>query len=354
MAPLTSLDFSGLQDFQTAEQMELLNTADSLRAYGLGELTELPQLIVCGDQSSGKSSVLEAISGIPFPKQDVLCTRFATEVILRRGQKESISVSIVPADDRSSMGEARLRQFQHDLVARDDFPALFEEAKSIMGLSGRKSFSKDVLRVEFCGPNQPQLTLVDLPGLIHSETESQNSNDIGLVADLVTQYITNRRSVILAIISAKNDASNQIILNRAREVDPHGVRTLGIITKPDTLIENSQSEKAFLDLARNQVVKFQLGWHVVMNLDSGKANSTWKNRDEQEELYFKNSNFRNLPSHSVGISTLRTRLSKILFNQIRIELPRVAKDIEDRINATTAELGKLGPSRVKFEDQRNP
>jgi hypothetical protein len=179
MATPTSLDFPGLQAFRTAEKMELLNVVDSLRAHGLGELTELPQLIVCGDQSSGKSSVLEAISGIPFPKQDILYTRFATEVILRRGQKENISVSIVPADDQTPTDKARLRQFKHDLMMRDDFPGLFEEAKGAMGLSGQKSLSKNVLRVEFCGPTQPQLTLVDLPGLIHSETESQNSNGIG-------------------------------------------------------------------------------------------------------------------------------------------------------------------------------
>jgi GTP-binding protein EngB required for normal cell division len=352
MAGLTNLDFPGLQAFQTAEQMELLDVVDSLRAHGLGELTELPQLIVCGDQSSGKSSVLEAISGIPFPKQDLLCTRFATEVILRRAPKEKIFVSIVPADGRTAKDKERLLQFQHDLVTRDDFPSLFEEAKNVMGLSSGKSFSEDVLRVEFCGPAQPQLTLVDLPGLIHAETESQTADDIELVANLVKHYIENSRSIILAIISAKNDASNQIILSRARKADPQSVRTLGIITKPDTLIEDSQSEKAFLNLARNQNVKFHLGWHVVMNLDSGKASAAQENRDEQEALYFQKSNFRSLPSHTFGIVSLRTRLSKILFNQIRVELPRVVKDIEDRITSSISDRDKLGPSRATVEEQR--
>ena len=69
---------------QTAEHEELLNIIDTLRSQGVSYHVELPQIIVVGDQSSGKSSVLEAISGLRFPTKDILCTRFATELILRR------------------------------------------------------------------------------------------------------------------------------------------------------------------------------------------------------------------------------------------------------------------------------
>lgn len=84
-----------MASLRTAEQIELLDLVDSLRAEGLSEFTALPQLIVCGDQSSGKSSLLEAISGVPFPRKDNLCTRFATEVILRRASDSEIRVSLV-------------------------------------------------------------------------------------------------------------------------------------------------------------------------------------------------------------------------------------------------------------------
>ncbi len=84
-----------LDGLRTAEQLQLLDLVDSLRAEGLGEFTALPQLIVCGDQSSGKSSLLEAISGVPFPRKDNLCTRFATKVILRRASNSEIKVSLV-------------------------------------------------------------------------------------------------------------------------------------------------------------------------------------------------------------------------------------------------------------------
>ena len=311
MASPLSLELPSLRGLHTTEQMELLDIVDSLRAQGLSEFTPLPQLIVCGDQSSGKSSVLEALSGVPFPRQENLCTRFATEVILRRAATDGIYISIVPAKEKLGADQTRLQQFRHHLATRDGFPELFEKAKDAMGLSGSaKGFSRDILRVEISGPTQPQLTLVDLPGLIHSETKSQTTQDVELVTKLVAEYMRYPRSIILAVVSAKNDVGNQIVLRRSREVDPHGKRTLGIVTKPDTLSKGSSAETAFLSLARNDDVKFELGWHVVKNLDTAIDGNRDQSRDEQETAYFKESNFKNLSAHSTGIAALRTRLSR--------------------------------------------
>jgi hypothetical protein len=88
-----------------------------------------------------------------------------------------------------------------------------------------------------------------------------------LVSELVEGYITESKTIILPIISAKNDYINQIILDRVRSVDPNGSRTLGIITKLDDLFPGSEIEKSFVFLARNEekVVTFQLGWHILKN-----------------------------------------------------------------------------------------
>ena len=172
------VDANPAQSLSSANQIELLDVVDALRAEGLSDFTALPQLIVCGDQSSGKSSCLQTISGVPFPRKDNLCTRFATEVILRRVLNDGLSVSIKPGRDRSSADRERLLNFQHSLKSNQDFPELFEKAKEAMGLTPLgNAFTKDILRIEISGPRQPQLTIVDLPGLIHSESRSQTAQD---------------------------------------------------------------------------------------------------------------------------------------------------------------------------------
>ena len=95
-----------------------------------------------------------------------------------------------------------------------------------MGLNANtKAFSSDVLRVEVTGPSQPHLTLVDLPGLIHAENKQQSASDVSLVASLVQLYMAQSRSIILAVVSVKNDLANQIVTKLARDVDPKGART---------------------------------------------------------------------------------------------------------------------------------
>ena len=348
------LDLTSAKSLSSAKQTALLDVVDSLRGNGLSDFAALPQLIVCGDQSSGKSSLLEAISGVPFPRKDNLCTRFATEVILRRAPSQGLAISLVPGNDRSIADRDRLSSFRHSLRSRDDFPMLFEQAKEAMGLTGLgNAFSRDILRVEILGPQQPQLTIVDLPGMIHSENRSQTTQDVELVTELVKGYMSQSRSIILAVVSAKNDFANQVVLKRAREVDPEGLRTLGIITKPDTLPKGSDSEAAFISLARNEQVEFRLGWHVVKNQDLGNRDSPLGAQDEEEIEFFWHSNFMSLPPRTVGIDRLRERLSEVLFNQIRSELPSLIAEIERGTASCRSELDKLGRARITVKDQRS-
>ena len=168
----------------------------------------------------------------------------------------------------------------------------------------------------------------------------------------MAKYLENPRSIILAVVSAKNDIGNQIILRRARQVDPQGLRTLGIITKPDLLVKGSKSEEAFIALARNEEVNFSLGWHVVKNLDSTTNPDQHNNRDTKETDFFQDSGFNCLPAHTVGIHFLRARLSKVLFTQIRRELPRLVVDVQVQISAAQIIKDKLGPGREDLEKQK--
>lgn len=169
-------------ELQSEDHRNLLDIVDKLRLTGITRYIDLPQIVVCGDQSAGKSSVLEAISGIRFPTKDNLCTRFATELILRRDEEASVKASIVPGPDRDEGERQRLSLFDHEVdIADPDLSGLIDKAKQAMGLSDTKVFSSDVLRVELGGPEQPHLTLVDLPGLFRAGNREQSADEAPIV-----------------------------------------------------------------------------------------------------------------------------------------------------------------------------
>jgi GTPase SAR1 family protein len=343
-----------LQAIHHPSDVQLLDDIDKLRSHGISHLVALPQLVVCGDQSSGKSSVLEAISGIPFPTKDNLCTRFATEVVLRRTSDEQVSVTITPGPGREQNEAQKLQQFNMTLTDLNTFGEVLEEAKTAMGVvEGGSAFTDDVLRIDISGPDRPHLTIVDLPGLIHSHNKFQSTEDIDVVRSLVQRYMTSSRSIILAVVSAKNDYANQIVLKMAREADPHGLRTLGIITKPDTLSAGSDSEADFVGLAKNEDVSFDLGWHVLKNRDYDSRHSSSEHRDQSETAFLSQGVWSQLSRAAVGVANLRSRLSKVLLGQIKHELPDLIADIELRLSTCRTELRKLGHKRQTTSEQRS-
>lgn len=188
----TALDFPrigndlGLQSSRTSQR---LNQIDRVRANGVGDHVALPQLVVCGDQSAGKSSVLEGISGIPFPREDGLCTRFATEIVMRHNQQESrMTATITPHIAREDQDKARLASFRREFRDFNELPDIIRAAGQIMGVRTSESdvdapaFAADVLRLELVGNTGLHLTIVDLPGLI---SVSEDEHDVQLVSDLV-------------------------------------------------------------------------------------------------------------------------------------------------------------------------
>jgi hypothetical protein len=137
---------------QSKDHEELLDIIDHLRGQGISRYIDLPQLIVCGDQSSGKSSVLEAVPGLRFPTKDNLCTRFATELILRRGPETGVTVTIVPGDQQTGSERQKLQAFKSPSTALEDFATIVNAAEQAMGLDQHvKAFSNDILRVEVTG-----------------------------------------------------------------------------------------------------------------------------------------------------------------------------------------------------------
>ncbi|KAI5857492.1 P-loop containing nucleoside triphosphate hydrolase protein [Durotheca rogersii] len=339
---------------QSSNHRDLLDIVDSLRSHGVSHYVALPQIIVCGSQSSGKSSTLESLSGIAFPTAEGLCTRFATELILRRGERPEIKVHIQPGADRTDEERARLSGFAAKTKDQDDFPQIIEAAKEAMGLTGSqgsKIFSKDVLRIESTSPNAPNLTIVDLPGLFGASDKNQSDDDADLVQNLVVSYMRQHRSIILAVVAADHPFANQPVTKFAREIDPSGIRTLGLITKPDKIDPGTDLERYYVELAQNLNVYLYLGWHVLRNRSHTTAKDTIEERDEREAQFFSNSVWTTLDSSQLGVEALRGRLRNILWKQIQTGLPGVKTDVQSGIKDCRTKLEQLGQARSSLREK---
>jgi GTPase SAR1 family protein len=359
--PADTLEGTSLHQLLSNDENSLLDVIDELRSQGIGDLLGekgLPQIIVCGDQSSGKSSVLEALTRVRFPTKSNVCTTFPTELRLRREPATRISCCIKPAMSRTAEERERLARFQGSFDSPEKFPELITSARECMtgpDSGTGNTFFEDVLEVEIVGPKLAPLTIVDLPGLIHFSKSSSGDQDISFVSSLVERYMRQENSIILAVVSAHNDINNQTVLSRIEKIESGGNRTLGIITKPDELPPGSEKEQEFLDYARNNEMKFRYGWHVVRNRKYEERDHSFEERDATEKEYFRSSRWQALPRRQVGlgVESLREKLSRMLLAHITLSLPSVLVKISADLYQSENELNKLGESRSTPKEQQN-
>ncbi|KAL8902671.1 MAG: hypothetical protein Q9207_004473 [Kuettlingeria erythrocarpa] len=339
----------------------LLETIDKLFEYNIGEYVDLPQLLVVGDQSSGKSSVLAGLTDLPFPRDSGLCTRFATQITFRRSPSSKIAVSIIPPANATQEHSDKIRAWKKDNLTSFKGQILVDVLREVSGLmgigdtsaSGKRTFSDDVLKIEICGPEQEHLSVVDVPGIFKKTTKGvTTSADIELVQSMVGNYMRNPRSAILAVIPANVDIATQEILEMADMHDSKGVRTLGVLTKPDLV--DKGAEQSVVDLVEGKRDKLGLGWSVVRNPGQQQIKEeATVDRHESEKLFFTTAEpWNKLDKDRVGIEALQRRLKEILTEMVRREFPNVKADINKRLSACQGSLGKLGPSRETTEQQQ--
>ncbi|KAG8409302.1 hypothetical protein J3459_017609 [Metarhizium acridum] len=340
-------------ELQSEDHRDLLDTFGRLRSGGICKHVELPEIIVCGGRSAGKSSVLEAISGISFLTEDNACTRFTTELVLRRQDTPAVKISINPGLERTANEKRRSGSFTVPVsFDKPDIETIIGEAKEAMGLSEAKTFSSDILRVELCGPTQPHLTVVDLPGIFRVDGQDQKAQDAEIVRALVRHYIKRPHSIILAVVSAENYSYLDDITEIVRELDPNGTRTLGLITKPDALEPGSDREAVYAHLAKNTELSSQLGWHVLKNRDHKVRDGPSVERNEDEERFFSRGIWSTVDPSYLGIKSLMPRLSNILRNQILQQVPSLIQDVDRDIDTCQAQLKRLGKPRSTISEQR--
>ncbi|KAK5654259.1 hypothetical protein OQA88_7434 [Cercophora sp. LCS_1] len=340
------------------DHRDLLDIIDKLRSQGVSHYVDLPEIIVCGDQSAGKSSVLEAISRMPFPTKDGLCTRFATELVLRRSPNVNTKVSITPGESRFGEHKECLESWQPKAsIDTGGLGAVTEEAMLVMadptaaagGTGG--DFYDDILRIELTGPELPHLTMVDLPGLFRRGNKEQSDADVEIVRAMVERYMARPRSIILTVVSAQYEYVLQDVTLMAKRADPEGLRTMGLITKPDKLDVGSNMEASYVRLAQNMEEELRLGWHVLKNRKFEERNITSAERDAVESDFFSKGVWSSIDSSHCGVAALRTRLSAVLKDQILAQLPSLVQDVEDGIHDCDVKLKRLGPVRETRQQQ---
>ena len=190
--------------------------------------------------------------------------------------------------------------------------------------SGLKpTFSNDVLRLEIAGPDQEHLSVIDVPGIFKNTTPGLTTKaDITLVRNMVLGYMENPRSVMLAVVPANVDVATQEILELAKEVDPEGDRTLGVLTKPD-LVDRG-AEPRVLDLIEGRARPMKLGWHVVRNPGQvDLTNSTLDRQALEMEFFRTRAPWQTIETDRAGIESLRDRLKDILCGLVGREFPKV-------------------------------
>jgi GTP-binding protein EngB required for normal cell division len=346
--------FSSLSGLRSAKSTHRLNQIARIRANGVGDHVSLPQLVVCGDQSAGKSSVLEGITGIPFPRQDGVCTKFATEIILQHNTNISrITATVIPHASRSKAERDRFQAYHRVLTDFSELPNVISDASTLMqlrapGTAEGFAFAEDVLRIEVVGDTGLHLTVVDLPGLIAVANEEQTDEDVQMVGRLVDTYLQSSRTIILAVVQANNDIANQGIIQRARKFDKAGQRTVGIITKPDLINKGTEGRIALL--AKNQdTTKLKLGFFLLKNPDPEQLQEGigLSERKRKELEFFSSGVWREhrIDPDRLGVNALRDFLQDLLDRHIERELPKVRDEIRTLLAATEIQIASMGDER---------
>lgn len=334
---------------------------DALAPLGGGSTSpiDLPQITVVGSQSSGKSSVLENIVGREFlPRGSGIVTRrpLILQLINRRDhqdnhltEEEKASIKPTLPDGRPSedtdqeWGEflhlPGKRFFCFDAIRKEIVRATDATAGSNAGISAVP------INLRVYSPHVLTLTLVDLPGLTKVPVGDQPKNIEKLIRDLVLKFISRPNAILLAVNAANQDLANSDGLKLAREVDPEGIRTIGVLTKVDLMDEGTD----VVDILAGRVIPLRCGYVPVVNRSQKdiEHHKSIRSALNDERGFFENHAAYSSKAQYCGTPYLAKKLSNILMNHIRATLPDIKLRIETALKKYQQELDALGPEMVE-------
>ncbi|GKZ69835.1 dynamin-like GTPase mgm1 [Aspergillus niger] len=316
----------------TRKMIEIRNI---LQTVGQSNTLTLPSIVVIGSQSSGKSSVLEAIVGHEFlPKGTNMVTRRPIELTLVNTPNAQAEYGEFPA-----LGLGKITDFSQIQRTLTDLNLAVPE---------RDCVSDDPIQLSIYSPHVPDLSLIDLPGYIQVAGHDQPPELKQKISDLCDKYI-QAPNVILAISAADVDLANSTALRASRRVDPRGERTIGVITKMD-LVDPERGYNVLSD----KKYPLRLGYVGVVSripqttalFSRGSGNITGAIM-KNEHAYFSAhpSEFGSQSDVSVGVSTLRTKLMHVLEQTMASSLAGTRDAISQELEEATYEF------KVQYNDR---
>ncbi|KAL5705321.1 dynamin GTPase [Ranunculus cassubicifolius] len=294
---------------------------------------ELPQVAVVGSQSSGKSSVLEALVGRDFlPRGSDICTR--RPLVLQLLQTKNGSDGSVGEEYGEFLHLPRKKFFDFAEIRREIQAETEREAGENKGVSDKQ------IRLKIYSPTVLDITLVDLPGITKVPVGDQPSDIEARIRTMILSYIKHPSCLILAVTPANSDLANSDALQIAGAADPDGNRTIGVITKLDIMDRGVDATRILL----GKVIPLRLGYVGVVNRSQKDIND---NRSIKEALLYEEEFFRKRPVYNAladrcGVPQLAKKLNQILVQHIRKVLPGLKSRISAELVAVAKEHASYG------------
>ncbi|KAI9769672.1 MAG: Dynamin- GTPase protein [Geoglossum simile] len=320
---------------------------------------DLPQIVVVGSQSSGKSSVLENIVGRDFlPRGSGIVTRRPLILQLinvpseRDDAPEGDEVHI-PHTAASVAGQGEWAEFHH--IPGRKFLDFGEVKREIENETARiagnnKGINRQPINLKIYSPHVLSLTLVDLPGLTKVPIGDQPSDIEKQTRNLISEYIAKPNSIVLAVSPANVDIVNSEALKLARHVDPMGRRTIGVLTKLDLMDHGTNA----LDILSGRVYPLKLGFIGVVNRSQQdiQGNKSLAEALKSEQDFFRHHPaYRNM-AHRCGTQFLAKSLNSTLMQHIRERLPDIKARLNTLMGQTQQELASYGDMHFSGKEHR--
>ncbi|XP_065198009.1 dynamin-1-like [Sycon ciliatum] len=286
---------------------------------------DLPQIAVVGGQSAGKSSVLENCVGKDFlPRGSGIVTR----------RPLVLQLNHVPKGEWGEFLHAKGRKFTNFEEIRKEIE---DETDRMTG--SNKGISNIPINLRVFSPNVLNLTLIDLPGLTKVAVGDQPVDIEQQIRDMIMHFIAKPNCLILAVSPANSDLANSDALKMAKEVDPQGLRTIGVVTKLDLMDEGTDAK----DILENKHIPLRRGYIGVVNRSQKDimGNKDIKAAQEAERRYFlSHPSYRHLADRC-GTSYLQKTLNQQLTNHIRETLPSIRQNLQDQLNRLEPEVADM-------------